>query len=118
MRRAWRAYTGCLADFPLRLHFPALDANVAYKVRVVYSDTEEEVKIRLVATSASGTGQSSEQVEIHDYRLKPFPPVPLEFDIPAAATRDGELHLELSREPGLGGLGAGHEISEIWIIKK
>jgi hypothetical protein len=112
-RRAWRAYTGCLADFPLRLHFPALDANAKYKVRVVYSDTEEGSKIRLDAA-----GANNEAVEIHGYITKTLPPEPLEFDIAPAATRGGDLMLSLSREPGLGGLGAGHEISEIWIIKQ
>ena len=114
LRRAWRAYTGCLAEFPFRLHFPALDATATYKVRVVYSDVDEEVKIRLVATDAV----TNETVEIHPFRLKVFPPAPLEFAIPAAATQRGELNLSLWREPGLGGLGAGHEICEIWILKQ
>jgi hypothetical protein len=114
LRRAWRAYTGCLAEFPFRLHFPALDAHAAYKVRVVYSDVGKDVKIRLVATDAV----TNEVMEIHPFRLKVFPPAPLEFAIPAAATQRGELNLSLWREPGLGGLGAGHEISEIWILKQ
>jgi hypothetical protein len=114
LRRAWRAYTGCLAEFPLRLHFPLLDPDALYKVRVVYSDVEEETKIRLVAHDPI-TGAT---IEIHGFILKVFPPAPLEFDIPPTATRHGELKLSLWREPGRGGLGAGHEISEIWIIKQ
>jgi hypothetical protein len=89
--------------------FPHLDPAAQYKVRVVYSDTEEEVKIRLVA---------DEDIEIHPFMLKTFPRQPLEFDIPRVATRRGELCLSLIRQPGLGGIGAGHEISEIWIVKK
>jgi hypothetical protein len=114
-RRAWRGFTGGLADFPLRLHFPALDPDGAYKVRVIYSDTEETrlTPIRLVAIDASGN-----EVEVHGYMPKPYPPEPLEFTIPVAATSSGNLQLTLHREPGLGGLGAGHEISEIWIIKQ
>lgn len=114
-RRAWRGFTGGLADFPLRLHFPALDPAAAYRVRVVYSDTEETRKtpIRLVASDGNGG-----EVKIHGYMPKPYPPQPLEFAIPPAATRGGELRLTLHREPGLGGLGAGHEISEIWILKQ
>lgn len=114
LRRAWRAYTGCLADFPFRLHFPLLDPTAAYKVRVVYSDTAEDVKVRLVAVDP----QSTEEIEIHGFRLKPFPPQPLEFAIPRAATSQGVFTLSLQREPGLGGLGAGHEICEIWLIKQ
>jgi hypothetical protein len=127
-RRAWRGFTGGLADFPLRLHFPALDPDATYKVRVVYSDTEEkrQTEIRLVAYDpasnptgdTTGNVTNNEVIEIHGYRLKPYPPQPLEFEIPHAATRRGELNLALHREPGLGGLGAGHEISEIWIIKQ
>ncbi len=114
LRRAWRAYTGCLAEFPLRLHFPALDPNAAYKVRVVYSDTAKATKIRLVADDPI----TDDVIEIHPFILKVFPPAPLEFEIPPAAIRRGELTLSLWREPGLGGLGAGHEISEIWIMKQ
>lgn len=114
LRRAWRAYTGGLADFPFRLHFPLLDPNAAYKVRVVYSDTAEDAKVRLAALAT----QPDQEIEIHGYRLKVFPPQPLEFDLPREATSQGALTLSLQREPGLGGLGAGHEISEIWIIKQ
>jgi hypothetical protein len=76
---------------------------------VVYSDTDYEIKIRLVANGA---------YEVHPFLTKPNPPTPMEFDIPIEATRQGELHLSLSREAGMGGLGAGHEICEIWIIKQ
>ena len=109
IRRSWRGYTGMLNDTPFRLHFPNLDPAARYRLRVVYSDTEEEIKIRLVA---------NDTVEIHPFLLKPFPREPMEFDIPWEATRQGSLTLSLSREPGKGGLGAGHEISEIWIIKQ
>ncbi len=114
IRRAWRGYTGTLSEFPFRLHFPALDAQAEYKVRVVYSDVEEKTKLRLVA---NGTG-TNDTVEIHPFIDKAFPPEPVEFAIPQAATSQGKLTLVLHREPGVGGLGAGHEISEIWIIKQ
>lgn len=113
-KRAWRAYTGCLDDFPFRLHFPLLDPTAAYQVRVIYSDTEAQIKLRLVAADPSG----GEALEVHPYLHKPIPPAPLTFDLPPAATSYGALTLSLSREPGQGGLGAGHEISEIWISKK
>jgi len=98
-----------LDDAPFRLHFPDLDPTARYRGRVVYSDTEEELKIRLLA---------NDTIEIHPFLLKPIPREPVEFDIPWEATCQGTLNLSLSREPGRGGLGAGHEISEIWIIKK
>jgi len=109
IRRAWRGYTGALNDKPFKLCFPNLDPVSHYRVRVVYSDTEEEIKVRLVA---------NETIEIHPFIEKKMPPQPLEFDIPWEATRQGSLELALFRQPGKGGLGAGQEISEIWIIKK
>lgn len=109
IRRSWRGYTGALNDFPFKLHFPNLDPYSQYKVRVVYSDTEPDIKIRLMA---------NETIEIHPFIEKNIPPQPFEFDIPWEATRQGSLTLTLYREPGKGGLGAGHEISEIWIIRK
>jgi len=109
LRRAWRGYTGALNDQPFRLSFPNLDPQASYRVRLVYSDTEPEIKIRLVA---------DETIEIHPWIEKKIPPGPLEFDIPPEATRQGTLRLSLYRETGQGRLGAGHEISEIWIIKK
>jgi hypothetical protein len=107
-RRSWRGYIGALNDSPFKLHFPYLEPSARYKVRVIYSDTENEVKIRLVANN---------DIVIHPFLIKPNPPAPLEFDIPWDATRTGKLNLALSREEGLGGLGAGHEICEIWIIR-
>ncbi len=109
LRRSWRAYTGGLNEYPLQLRFPHLDPAAGYSLRVVYSDTDYEIKIRLTA---------NEEFEIHPFMFKPNPPSPQEFAIPQEATRQGELRLSLQREPGMGGLGAGHEICEIWIIKR
>ena len=109
LRLSWRAYTGGLNDYTLQLHFPSLDPSASYKIRVVYSDTDYEIKIRLVA---------NEQYEVHPFLYKPNPPAPQEYAIPQEATRQGELRLSLQREAGMGGLGAGHEICEIWIIKQ
>ncbi len=109
IRRSWRGYTGNLNDIPFRMHFPEIDPDAQYMVRLVYSDTEQEIKIRLMA---------EETIEIHPFINKPYPRESIQFDIPREATCRGELKLSLNRQPGLGGLGAGQEISEIWIIKK
>jgi hypothetical protein len=42
----------------------------------------------------------------------------MEFDIPAAATQDGELRLKWYRTPGLGGSGRGCQVAEVWLIRK
>jgi hypothetical protein len=42
----------------------------------------------------------------------------VEFDIPAAATRDGELTLSWTSTPGRGGAGRGPQVAEVWLIKQ
>jgi len=48
---------------------------------------------------------------------KPWPPRPLEFNIPPEATAGGELSLIWNREPGLGGNGRGCQVAEVWLLK-
>jgi hypothetical protein len=108
IRRAWRAFTGALNDAPFRMRFPNLDPSARYRLRVVYSDTEEEIKLRLEANAG---------IEVHPWITKADPRGPVEFDLPYEATCAGEVTLSWFREPGRGGLGAGHELSEIWLLK-
>jgi hypothetical protein len=42
----------------------------------------------------------------------------VEFEIPAAATADGTLHLAWHGPKGRGGNGRNTQVSEVWIIKK
>jgi hypothetical protein len=49
---------------------------------------------------------------------RPIPQKPLEFDIPAEATKSGELTLDWTREQGLGGNGRGCQICEVWLLRK
>ena len=49
---------------------------------------------------------------------KPDPPEPVEFDIPAVATADGDLTLSWYREPGRGGNGRGCQVREVWLMRK
>ena len=56
--------------------------------------------------------------EIHPATRKPSPIAPLEFDVPAAATRGGELTLTFSAPPGLGSAGRGNQIAEVWLVRK
>ena len=106
---AWKRWAESLFDAPLELHYPNLDPNAQYKVRVVYSGDSLEMKIRLVAV---------ENIEIHPFISKPFRIRPLEFDIPLDATRKGHLTLRWFREPGLGGDGRGCQVAEVWLLKK
>jgi hypothetical protein len=109
IRRSWRTYTGSLNDAPFEMHYTDLDPGAHYKVRIVYSDTNPHIPIRL---------QANKGIEVHPFVLKPVPRAPIEFDIPQEATRGGELILRWAREPGHGRAGRGCELGEVWLIKK
>jgi hypothetical protein len=109
MPLAWKRWAEALFDAPLRLHYPSLDPQARYKVRVIYTGDAGHVKIRLVCEGGP---------EIHPLLAKPQPPAPLEFDIPPEATAGGELTLAWTREPGLGGNGRGAQVAEVWLLKK
>jgi hypothetical protein len=109
MPLAWKRWAEALFDAPLRLHYPALDPQAQYRVRVIYAGDAPHVKIRLACEGGP---------EIHPLLAKPQPPAPLEFDIPPEATAGGELTLAWTREPGLGGNGRGAQVAEVWLLKK
>jgi hypothetical protein len=108
-RKSFWTYAGSLNDQPLRMHYADLDPAAQYKIRVVYAGDSPRQKIRLVANG---------DIEIHPFIEKPSPYRPLEFDVPRKATRNGELNLAWTREPGQGGNGRGCDVAEIWLIKK
>jgi len=108
-RKSWIDHAESLFDAPLQMHYTGLDPRAQYKLRVVYAGDSSKKKIRLLASGS---------IEIHPFLTKPFPFQPIEFDIPANATRDGELNLSWYREPGLGGNGRGCQVSEVWLLKK
>jgi len=109
MPLAWKRWAEALFDAPLRLHYPALDPQARYKVRVIYAGDSLDVKIRLACEGGP---------EVHPLIAKPQPPAPLEFDIPPEDTRGGELTLVWTREAGLGGNGRGTQVAEVWLLKK
>ncbi|MBO0863431.1 MAG: hypothetical protein J2P21_34040, partial [Chloracidobacterium sp.] len=93
-------------DTPLRMKYTGLDKNAQYKIRVVYiGDMQRDM--RLVA---------DDKFEVHPLIKKETRP--LEFDIPAAATADGELNLSWYQAPGSHGAGRGCQVAEVWLIKK
>jgi hypothetical protein len=55
---------------------------------------------------------------IHPLMEKPWPPKPLEFDVPREATGAGKLTLVWHRQLGLGGGGGGCQVAEILLMKK
>jgi len=107
-RLSWRSHTGSLNDASFEMHYPDLDANSQYKVRIVYSAEYSSVKVRL---------EANDGIEVHPFILKKKPRMPMEFDIPKEATKQGKLILRWYREPGHVRSGTGCDISEIWLIK-
>ena len=106
---AWKCWAESLFDAPLEMHYQNLDPEAQYRVRVVYSGDNPDTKIRLMAGN---------ELQVHPYLSKPAPIRPLEFDIPPAATRGGELALHWFGEPGRGGNGRGCQVAEVWLIKR
>jgi Glycosyl hydrolase family 67 N-terminus len=106
---SWKRWAESLFDAPLRMRYPHVDPSATYKVRVVYSGDAPGIKIRL---SCNGNRP------VHPLIRKPWPPRPLEFDIPPAATSNGELTLTWTRPAGLGHNGRGCQVAEVWLIRK
>ncbi len=107
--RSWWDHAETLHDTPLQMHYTGLDPKARYKVRVVYAGESANPKIRL----AAGDG-----VEIHPLMTRPTPFKPLEFELPASVTSTGELRLQWTGEPGLGGAGRGVQVAEVWLLKQ
>jgi len=106
--RAWWTYAESFYDEPLQMRYTGLDPAAQYRIRVVYAGDSPGRKIRLMAGP----------LQIHPLMLKPQPVRPIEFDIPHAATAQGELNLSWYREAGLGGNGRGCQVAEVWLMKK
>ena len=104
---AWKCWAESLFDAPLTMHYPELDRQTRYRLRVVYSGDAPHIKLRLMA---------NDTLEIHPYSLRTWPPAPQDFSIPPDATSNGELKLTWTREPGLGGNGRGCQVAEVWLL--
>ena len=109
MRTSWIQHAESRYDAGLQMHYDNLDSQGAYTLKVVYAGDKRNAKIRCVADDG---------VVVHDFVAKPRPFAPLEFDVPASATADGDLTLTWYQEPGAGGNGRGCQIAEVWLLKK
>lgn len=107
-RTSWYNHAEIMYDGKVRMRYQDLDAKARYKLRVIYAGDQPQVPIRLVANGS---------VQVHDYIKKAAPVAPVEFAIPAEATRGGTLELEWTRPPGLGGNGRGCQVSEVWLVR-
>jgi hypothetical protein len=105
---AWWTFAESLNDAPLEMHYTGLDPSAQYRLRVVYAN-EAPAEVRLVA---------DRKLEVHALAKKESPVRPVEFDVPAEATVDGDLLLSWYRTPGGGGNGRGAQVAEVWLIRK
>ena len=112
-KHSWCDYVDNLYESSVEIRYRDLDPGAAYAVRIVYAGAQSRdgttIRVRLVADGDH---------EVHDWLVKPRPIVPVEFDVPRAATEDGDLTLSCRAEPGRGGPGRGCQIGEIWLIKR
>ena len=108
-RRSWCRHAGTIFGQPLSLHYEGLDHDATYRLRVVYTGDTFQVRIGLKA---------NDSIEVHAPLLKLRDMKPLEFDLPASATRAGTLTLAWTVDPNRGGNGRGCQVSEVWLIKR
>lgn len=104
----WRRWAETLFDTPLELRYQNLDPGVAYKIKIVYSGDARKARVRLTAAG----------IEIHPLMQKPWPPQPVEFNVPREVTASGDVTFSFTRELGLGGNGRGCQLSEVWLIRQ
>ena len=110
-RLSWMTHAESFWDTPLQMRYTSLDPAAQYRVRIVYAGDvfSMNTPIRLVA---------NDKYEIHGPIRKELPIKPVEFDIPAEATRGGELTLTFSAPAGIGSAGRGNQIGEVWLVRK
>jgi hypothetical protein len=108
-RRSWCRHAATIFGQPLRMRYQGLDRDATYRLRVIYAGDMFQVKIALKA---------DDSIDVHPPLFKPRDMKPLEFDLPAEATRDGALTLTWLAEPERGGNGRGCQVAEVWLIKK
>lgn len=108
---AWSSYANSSRRAPIKMRYTGLDPEGRYRVRVVYAGdmVSQEQGIRLMADG---------KFTVHPYMKKPLPIRPVEFDVPAEATEDGELILTWDRQPTPSGRSRGAQVAEVWLIKK
>ncbi len=110
-RLSWMTHAESFWETPLRMRYADLDPSAHYRLRVMYAGDvfSMNTQIRLVA---------DDTYEIHPPTRKPSPVQPLEFDVPAEATRDGVLTLTFTGPAGIGSAGRGLQVAEVWLMRK
>jgi hypothetical protein len=109
-RVSWLNYGASNYDTPLEMKYEGLDPAAQYRIRIVYAGerSRQPLKIRLVA---------DDDHEVHP-EIEKTVAEPVEFDVPKAATRDGEVTFRWTPAPGRGGNGRGLQIAEVWLLRR
>ena len=102
-RHTWLHHSQSLHGAPLIVRYDGLDKNAEYKIKVVEFG-RFHATIDLVADDV---------YKIHGPLRPEYPLWPVEYDIPKAATADGELELKWGLVEG-----RGTQVAEVWLIKK
>jgi hypothetical protein len=110
-RLSWCDFADGLFGYEVQLHYPRLDPDGEYRLRVVFSGSlgrpDRPVRVRL-----TGDGQEIAEMD------KPRPIGPVDVDIPVELTRDGALTLGCTGVAGRGGPGRGCQMAEVWLERK
>jgi hypothetical protein len=110
-RLSWCDIADGLYGYEVKLHYPRLDPEAEYRLRVTFSGSlGRENRPNIVRL----TGDGQEITEM----AKPRPIAPVEIDIPAEMTRDGALTLGCTGVAGRGGPGRGCQIAEVWLMRR
>ena len=113
-RLSWLDQASTIYKQPLRLHYDGLDSKASYRIRVTYTGRFRSA-MRLLANG---------QITIHTLMAQPKECWPLEFSIPAEATKDGKLDLEWQIDPNSDDqfshtpLNRGCQVAEIWLLRE
>jgi hypothetical protein len=105
-RAAWTTYAETLYDRPITLAYRDLDPNRTWRLRATYAGEDYQLPMRLTANG----------VELHPPTPRATNPMTVDLAIPPEVTRSGQLRLEWTRPPGVGGGGRGHQVAEVWLI--
>lgn len=101
--RAWMKQAKTLYDQPLRIRYENLDPDATYRIRISYTG---RFRSRMRMTT-------DDRQTIHDFIQTGEQPT-FEFNVPKAATADGNVIFEWTCGEG----ERGSQVTEIWLMKQ
>ena len=105
-RLSWCDYADGVWGYEVKLHYPNLDPEGQYRVRVLYAGRLKTFAYEMADRTRHGQPMTvrltGDGVEIHPEIPKPDPVEPVEFDVPVELTRDGTLTLGCTGAVGHG----------------